>query len=516
MHRIDLDRPASGTPLALYGTEATRHIEQHHAARLPPHTLMQRAGLAVARLARALAPHARTVWIACGPGNNGGDGLEAALHLQRQGLQVVVSWLGTPGSAPPDSRQSWQRAHDAGVQWSGNAPAGMTAADLCIDALLGIGLLPDQNRSPPAPDSALLALLRQLRASPAPVLAVDLPSGLQADTGQWADGFAPGAGAEPAPGQAARHTLSLLTLKPGLFTGAGRDAAGSVWFEDLACCPHANAATPTAWLANPPPPACRLHASHKGSQGDVAVVGGEGLHTRGMGMAGAALLAARAALHSGAGRVLVALLDGGALQVDAQQPELMLRHFDALALEQLSVVCGCGGGEAVRPLLVTVLQRAAQLVLDADALNAVATSAPLQQALQARARRGQSTVLTPHPLEAARLLGHAHARAVQAHRLAAADALRERFGCVVVLKGSGSVVAAPGQAPGINPTGNALLATAGTGDVLAGMVGAHLARGASAAQAACAAVFAHGLAASHWPVGQPLTASALVQCLQGS
>ena len=510
MHRIDFDRPASGTPLALYSAAATRRIEQHHAAQLPPHTLMQRAGLAVARLARALAPHARTVWIACGPGNNGGDGLEAALHLQRQGLRVVVSWLGTPDSAPVDARRSWQRARDAGVQWSDTAPAGLCPADLCIDALLGVGLLPEPERPPPEPGGALLALLQQLRASPAPVLAVDLPSGLQADTGQWAHGFAPGAGSVPAHGQAVCHTLSLLTLKPGLFTGAGRDAAGSVWWDDLGCNAQAAGQPPTAWLANPPMPSPRLHASHKGSQGDVAVVGGEGLRARDMGMAGAALLAARAALHSGAGRVLVALLDGGALEVDAQQPELMLRRFDALALEQLSVVCGCGGGEAVRTLLEAVLQRAAQLVLDADALNAVAASVPLQQALQARSQRGQATVLTPHPLEAARLLGHSDARAVQAHRLWAADALVQNFGCVVVLKGSGSVVAAPGQAPSINPTGNARLATAGTGDVLAGMVGAHLARGASAAQAACAAVFAHGLAASHWPAGLALTASGLV------
>ena len=512
MHHIDFGRPASGTPLALFGTAATQRIEQHHAALLPPHTLMQRAGLAVARLARALAPHARTVWIACGTGNNGGDGLEAALHLQKQGLHVVVSWLGTPEHTPADARRSWQRACDAGVRWSSEAPAGMTAADLCIDALLGIGLLPDQNRLPLAPDSPLLALLRQLRCGPAPVLAVDLPSGLQADTGQWADGFAPGHGAGSCSATVvARHTLSLLTLKPGLFTGAGRDAAGSIWLEDLAC--SAGAEPPTAWLANPPPLAARPHASHKGSQGDVAVVGGEGLQARGMGMAGAALLAASAALHSGAGRVLVALLDGGALELDMQQPELMLRRFDALALEQLSVVCGCGGGATVRPLLEPVLQRAAQLVLDADALNAVAASAALQQALQARGQRGQPTVLTPHPLEAARLLGHPDAKAVQAHRLHAAAAIAERFGCVVVLKGSGSVVAVPGQAPSINPTGNALLATAGTGDVLAGMVGAHLARGASAGDAARAAVFAHGLAADRWPADLPLTASALARRL---
>ncbi len=512
MHRIDLCRPASGQPAALFGTAGTQRIERYCAARLPPHTLMQRAGLALARLARALAPHARTVWVACGPGNNGGDGMEAAMHLQHQGLRVVVTWLGTPERAPADAHLSWQRARTAGVVWSDQAPAGMTAADLCIDALLGLGLLPDHDRPAPAPGSALLALLQQLRSSPAPVLAVDLPTGLQADTGQFAPGFAtPSAAADLPLVRSERHTLSLLTLKPGLFTGSGRDAAGTVWFDDLECTPDAEA--PSAWLANPAPAVLRHHASHKGSYGDVAMVGGEGLQVRGLGMAGAALLAARAALHCGAGRVLVALLDNGALELDAQQPELMLRRFDALALEQLTVVCGCGGGHAVRPLLEPVLRRTAQLVLDADALNAMAADASLQQALQARAERGQATVLTPHPLEAARLLGHSDATAVQAHRLRAASALAERFGCVVALKGSGTVVAAPGQAPSINPTGNALLATAGTGDVLAGMVGAHLAAGASAEHAARAAVFAHGRAADLWPVNQLLTASALAQRL---
>ena len=208
--------------------------------------------------------------------------------------------------------------------------------------------------------------------------------------------------------------------------------------------------------------------------------------------------------HAGALAVIV--------ELDAQQPELMLRSFEALALEQLTVVCGCGGGDAVRPLLAPVLQRAAQLVLDADALNAIADSAPLQQALQERSQRGQPTVLTPHPLEAARLLGYTGASEVQADRLSGANALAKRFGCVVVLKGSGSVVAAPGQAPSINPTGNALLATAGTGDVLAGLIGAHMAAGQSAAQAASAAVYLHGCAADCWPAGNTLTAGALARC----
>lgn len=498
-------------PYALFDVAATQRIEQQAGARWPAHTLMQRAGLAVARLARALAPHARTVWIACGPGNNGGDGLEAALHLQRPGVRVVVTWLGTPERTPPDAHQSWLRARSAGVVFAQQAPTDLGPQDLCIDALLGIGLAAGGHRLAGAADSALLRLLQQLRGSPCPVLAVDVPSGLLADTGQYSAELAPD-GSHAGATAGARHTLSLLTLKPGLFTGVGRDAAGTVWWDDLHCAPGAQA--PSAWLSGPSPGALRCHASHKGSYGDVAVVGGEGLRARGLGMVGAALLAARAALHSGAGRVLLAPLDGASLQLDPQQPELMFRRFEALDLEQLTVVCGCGGGDAVRAVLAPVLARAARLVLDADALNAIAADAGLQAALQARAQRRQPSVLTPHPLEAARLLG-TDSTSVQARRLPAAQQLAERFGCTVVLKGSGTVVAAPGQTPHLNPTGNARLASAGTGDVLAGMLGAYWAAAragtASAFQAAADAVFAHGLAADRWPAGQALTASGLAQ-----
>ena len=489
-------------PYPLFDTAATQRIERHAAALLPAHTLMQRAGLAVARLARALAPHARTIWIACGPGNNGGDGLEAAMHLHQQGITVTVTWLGDAGSCPPDALLSWQRAQQAGVVFMAHPPAGMGPQDLCIDALLGIGIRPGAMSGP------LRALLQHLHSSPAPLLAVDVPTGLQADTGQYAD-TAEWRALGPHRPLAARHTLSLLTLKPGLFTAAGRDATGTVWWDDLCTTPAARE-LPSAWLTGPTTALPRCHASHKGSYGDVAVVGGEGLQTRGMGMVGAALLAARAALHSGAGRVLVSLLDNAALALDIQQPELMLRDFGALPLEQLTVVCGCGGGEAVRSVLAPVLSRAARLVLDADGLNAVAASGTLQTALHARAQRGQATILTPHPLEAARLL-NTDTTQIQAHRLAAAQQLAERFQCVVVLKGSGTVVAAPGTTPHINPTGNARLAAAGTGDVLAGMVGARWATGASAQQAATQAVFAHGLAADQWPSNLPLTAGALAQ-----
>ena len=141
-------------PYALFGRAATLRIEHTAAAQLPPHALMQRAGWAVARLTRALAPHARTIWIACGTGNNGGDGLEAAIHLQRPGVRVVVTWLGQASSAPPDAQQSWQRAHSAGVEFAAQAPADLSPADLCIDALLGLGLSAHHTRPAPRRNEA--------------------------------------------------------------------------------------------------------------------------------------------------------------------------------------------------------------------------------------------------------------------------------------------------------------------------------------------------------------------------
>ena len=502
MQRIAPDRPHP-----LFDTAATRRLEASAAAALAPHTLMQRAGQATARLALALAPHARTFWFACGGGNNGGDGLEAALLLYRGGHPVVVTWLGTPETAPADARQSWQRAQEAGVPFAAEPPF-LGPQDLCVDALLGIGLRADPR--PRKPDARLLQWLARMHACAAPTLCVDLPSGLVAESGQYIPGLAP---AHPG-ATAARHTLSLLTLKPGLFTGQGRDAAGSVWFDDLGV--PAATETPCAWLAGPPAPAVRAHASHKGSYGDVAVIGGEGLQARGMGMTGAALLAASAALHAGAGRVMVALLDAGALPALPQQPELMLRRCDALALDHATVVCGCGGGAAVAAVLPDVLQQSARLVLDADALNAVAADPHLQHLLRERGRQGRPTVLTPHPLEAARLLAGTTA-AVQADRLAAVRTLADQYGCTVLLKGSGSVIAAPGRTPLVNPTGNARLATGGTGDVLAGLVGARLAAEPAQAGAAFAAAgnacWEHGAAADRWPAGRSLTAGALAHSL---
>lgn len=487
---------------SLHGIAASRELERLAQAGLPAHTLMQRAGHSVARLARALAPHGRKAWLACGPGNNGGDGFEAALGLRRQGWEVTLTWTSTEHS-PVDAQMARERALAAGLSVSASVPQ---TWDIAIDALLGLG----GDLSPARAASAQMqSWLAHMHGRDGPVLAVDLPTGLQAETGR---------AEAPAQGLSRRHTLSLLTLKPGLFTGEGRDLSGQVWFDPLGV--DTSQIEATAWLlgsdrAGVPTKAGAPHASHKGRFGDVVVVGGQ-QRAGAASMVGAALLAARAALHAGAGRVYVTPLADVDLSLDLVQPELMFRSASGLAAllgRQEAVVAGCGGGEAIAEHLPELLDRSAKLVLDADALNALAHDHRLRAALTHRSQRGLPTVLTPHPLEAARLLG-THTEQVQAHRLQAAQALSAEFGCVVVLKGSGTVVSAPGRRPHINATGNALLASPGTGDVLAGMVGAALARGEDAETAALQSVHEHGRRADAWAAastGRLLTASALAK-----
>lgn len=503
----DLPRPilpAGGPSWPLHAAAASRRIEQEAAAAQPPHTLMRRAGAAVARLALAVAPHAQRIWVAAGPGNNGGDGLQAAALLHRAGSkQVQVSLLGDPTRLPPNARDALQTAREAGVPITDQpGPAG--PVDLAIDALLGLG-------SSRAPDGAIGEAVRGLNGRGAPVLAIDLPSGLDADHGALFGALA----------VRADHTLSLLTLKPGLFTGLGRDHAGRVWFSSLGV---PAAPPPDAWLAGRESAEAltptRRHAQHKGSFGDVVVVGGA------PGMAGAVWLAARAALAAGAGRVYVDPLGDAAAAL--QVPELMCRpgwaREQPQVLTRSTVVCGCGGGQAVAAVLPQVLQHAARLVLDADGLNAVAADAGLQALLAARLAHGQPTLLTPHPLEAARLLG-TDVASVQQDRCGAAAQLAQRMACAVLLKGSGTVCAAPAEPIHLNPTGNALLGTAGTGDVLAGWAGGCWAQCPAgqdaeplqrALQVGVAAAWWHGWAAdlaARAGRRAPLTATALIDAM---
>lgn len=420
--------------LPLHNVAASRRIEARALVHSPD--LMERAGLAVAKLALALRQGEGPIWIVCGPGNNGGDGHVAARRLQEVGVPVVVS-------------------HEAPEHPS-----------FVIDALLGLGL----NR---APSAELLAPIVAMATCDAPILAVDLPSGLLADTGQ------------PAGERAVRadHTLTLLTLKPGLFTGEGRAHCGRIWFDDLGITADE---PPTTDLLGPVAPPHRSPTSHKGSHGQVLVVGGAA------GMQGAARLAARAALACGAGRVYLDLLGLPDTEAaDPGRPELM--HGRLADVPQAVGVVGCGAGDAVAPALPALLQTLPRLVLDADALNAIAADDALQALV--RARPAGATLVTPHPLEAARLLRRDTA-SLQADRLASALDLAQHLGCTVVLKGSGSVVASPAERPAICASGGPALATAGSGDVLAGWLGGLWAQqpNASARAIACAGVDQHGRA----------------------
>ena len=438
--------------LALHGVDASRRLEAVAQAGAPEPSLMERAGFGVARLAMALEPHARSIVVAVGPGNNGGDGLVAARHLHAAGKRVVAVLTRSGDAMPPDARRAFDAARDAGVPMCDAWPEGSDQPSLVIDALLGIG-------AQGQPRGRLAEAWRSVEACLAPRLAVDVPSGLDADRGTPIEGGV----------LAARDTLTLLSVKPGLFMAQGRDTCGRIWFDDLGV--DSSAIEPTARLAGcsleEPLAASRRHAQHKGSFGDVAVVGGA------RGMSGALLLAARAALAAGAGRVYAVPLD--AAEAVPVAPELMWRDAALLTdrawLAQATIVAGCGGGPRIREVLAPLLSIAPRLVIDADGLNAIADDPLLARLAARRAAEGLATVITPHPLEAGRLLGEPDARAIQADRIGSARRLAQRDGAIVVLKGSGTVIDDGIAPPWVNPSGNALLATAGTGDVLAGWIG---------------------------------------------
>lgn len=423
-------------------------------------SLMQRAGFSLFRLVRAKYPHARRIWVVAGAGNNGGDAIEAAICLHKAGYQVGVTWFWHAQSMSLDVANAFARAQQVELPLMSldQLDEHVTSYDVIIDGLLGIGLDPDR-----ALGEDIQLLIEKINQCRVPVLAVDVPSGLVAETGHALAACVQ-----------ADATLTFLTLKPGLVTGQGRQYCGAIYLDTLdmtsANLAKVSACADLYTASQQVTP--RSQNSHKGSFGDVLVVGGAS------GMTGAALLASRAALVAGAGRVYTCLLDktqAQSMPVDLGQPELMLRSCDAIEhafdLQRAVVACGCGGSQDVAAVLPSLLQQAAYLVLDADALNAIAQSNELQQLLSARQSRQQWAVITPHPLEAARLLG-CTAQEVQANRLMAAQQLAERFKVTCVLKGSGSIISTPGCRPLINSSGNAALATAGSGDVLTGYLAA--------------------------------------------
>jgi ADP-dependent NAD(P)H-hydrate dehydratase / NAD(P)H-hydrate epimerase len=380
---------------------------------------------------------------------------------------------------PDDARWALASARAAGVPIDSAPPASFDGFGWLVDGMFGIGL----TRPLEGVFADLAARLTRRAKSTGRVLALDVPSGLDSDTGTPVRG-----------GDAVRatDTLTFIGAKPGHFTSQGRDLTGRLFVATL----ELEASAAPSLVLNAPalfgpamPP--RDNATNKGTFGSLAVIGGD------TGMCGAPVLAARMALYGGAGKVNVAFLGEGFPPYDPPHPELMLHRVDDLALDKmdaLAIGCGMGQSDRAKAVLADVLQLDLPKLLDADALNLVASDDALAAAVAQRGARGDPCILTPHPLEAARLL-QSDAKAVQTDRLQAARQLAARYGAIAVLKGSGTIVAAPDGRIAVNPTGNAGLATGGSGDVLGGLIGAFLAQRMPAYEAALAGVWLHGLAA---------------------
>lgn len=456
--------------------------------------LMRRAGQAAWRHALARWPQAQRFLVACGPGDNGGDGYVFARFARESGREVRV--LRLPAHAPRSAlAQQASRDYLAAGGLLADFDGALGDADLVVDALFGIGL----SR---ALDADAAALVAAINAHAAPVLALDVPSGIDADTGAL-HGAAVRADA----------TLEFVAAHAGLRTGDALEHVGAMEVAalDLPADLHEGIA-PAAWLLAPPalgahlPP--RARNAHKGRHGHVLCVGGDD------GMGGAIALCAQAALRSGAGLVSVATRAAHVGALLARQPECMAAAIEsrrelAPLLARAGVVAvgpGLGRGLWGRILFELVAAEALPTVFDADALFHLA-AAP--RAL------GAAAVLTPHPGEAARLLGDASG-VPPGDRFAVAAALAARFECSVVLKGAGSIVAAPGQVPRVIAAGNPGMASGGMGDVLTGVVAALRAQGLAAFDAACLGALLHAhagdLAARDGERG--LLASDLLPCLR--
>lgn len=464
----------------LLQVSAIRTIEAAHQGTASGTSLMIRAAEAAAKVAMDMCQGGGRVLVMAGPGNNGGDAWVVARKLQAAWYRVTV----LSGSAPkaPEAvearasflaedgkvSEAWPQVPDS--HW-----------DLIIDGLLGIGI-----SRPPAAE--LGDWIGRANQSGRPILALDVPSGLDADTGTHLGCRI-----------RATRTITFIADKPGLHTAAGPSLSGHVNVAELDIDWTAgveSSAPGHGWLLAPDvPPAPLPHReldSHKGRHGTVGIVGAA------RGMAGAGILAARAALHAGAGKVFLAPLDEELGSADWVHPEIMFRRprdvIEDDSLTALVVGPGLGTADPARNLLEATLKRPCALILDADALNLIAKGRALQTALK---RRGgaTATILTPHPAEAARLLGTTTAE-VNADRVRAALALATRFDSIAVLKGAGSVIAVPDGSWYINGTGNPGMAVAGMGDVLVGIVAALAGQPDSQPDVATRlAVWAHGLAA---------------------
>jgi ADP-dependent NAD(P)H-hydrate dehydratase / NAD(P)H-hydrate epimerase len=480
------------TAQTLLRSAALREIESAHGSETPP--MMERAGKAAAELALHLQSNLDgSPLILAGPGNNGGDALVVARILKERGLDPVVVFFGSADKLPIDARKAWER-------WSAIGQCHHDFPDrqygLLIDGLFGIGLARPL-------EEPWLSLIARINAYRGPVLAIDCPSGLNADTGTL----------NPIAVRAT-HTITFIANKPGLLTLDGPDHAGEITLADIGLGDDVKKIAPSGLSLSKASEERTIHAStssartaqvghvnasllfsaslsprqrnsHKGSYGSAGIIGGAPT------MAGAALLAGRAALKLGAGRVFVGMLER--IAVDHGQPELMLRA--ARDVFDVATAIGIGPGLAQSDEALQLLRQAIAaplpLVMDADALNLLAAHPTLARLV---VRREHGTLITPHPVEAARLLGTT-VDTIQVDRIASAIELARRFNACVVLKGCGSIITTPDGRWFINTTGNPGLASGGTGDVLTGFCVALLAQGWPVEATALGATWLHGAAA---------------------
>ena len=468
-------------PTRLYTAEQVRRLDQSaiEAHSIPGIELMERAGRSLFEAARLAFPETRRWLVLCGGGNNGGDGFIVARLAHEAGVQVDVHTLKSLDTLAGDAAIAASRWLETGRDthpWPVEEPGRF---DLIVDALLGTGL----DRPPGGDFSAAIELIN---ASGVPVVAVDVPSGLNANTGMVM-------------GIAARAdlTVTFIGRKRGLYTADGPDHAGKVHFSDLSTPESVHQSVKNAGLlANENVIAENLapreRNSHKGSFGWVLGIGGNSS------MSGAVRLCGEAALRSGAGKVTLATNTEHAALVNLACPELMVRGIRrgkqlATLLQQVNViVIGTGLGQTSwsEDLFRTCMKTKVPIVLDADGLNILAR---LNPGMGSKALPRGNWILTPHPAEAGRLLDSS-AKEVQQDRVAVAQTLSERYDAVVVLKGCGTVIADQQGRYAICPLGNPGMASAGTGDVLAGVIGALVAQGLDLWEAAVTGVVAHAMA----------------------
>lgn len=475
LNSVYFDRAHVTLPEALYSGAQVRELDRRAIAQhaIPGAVLMQRAGDAAFTLLRTRWPRARRIAVLCGPGNNGGDGYVVARLCREAGLDPFVLSLGTPTERPGDAAAARAACLAAGIPVREFDAARLREGEVIVDALLGIGI-------ERAVTGEWRSVIEAINSASVPVLALDIPSGLHADTGAVL-----GAAVR------AHATLSFIGLKAGLFIGAGREHAGEIFFDTLD--------VPAATYADTRPFARRiiresLHGllqprardTHKGDAGRVLVIGG------GRGMPGAVRLAGEAAYRAGAGLVTLATHPGHAGSASLSCPELIAYGVTSAKtlrplLERADVVAlgpGLGQDPWSRALFTAALKTRQPLVIDADGLNLLAR----------RPVRRADWILTPHPGEAARLLGSTPAK-IQRDRFAAARAIATRYGGVCVLKGSGTLIAtASDPVIALCDRGNPGMASGGTGDILTGVIAALRAQGLSPADAAHLGVWLHASA----------------------